>query len=240
MEESSIIKTINDICQQYKAYKDGGISFIKHLAKQVLNTVDENKDEVINFFLNEIKTNINGFGEVALLTIVEMKASELGSAIKKIYDEEKSLKGEEWKHSIIEALMKLRYKVPKTLYSEYVSSYLRKHPDDAFFLLVQYCNVDPEEALPLLAGFLTKALVGRIEIRSFLESRIGFLFSYFADNPKDYLPDLIRQTAAKDKKAGLYLRNMLLDYFNSNMVKQYPSNLINAEREKLNKIEIQE
>ena len=104
-----------------------------------------------------------------------MRASEIAPDIERIYEEAKSLKDESWKRSVIEALMKLRYIVPKTLYSEYVSSYLSKYPDDAFFLLVQYCNVNPEEALPLLAGFYANALVGNIEIRSLLESRIGFL-----------------------------------------------------------------
>jgi len=238
MKESSIIRIIDGISQHYKAYKDGGRAFIKHLANKVLNSVVEDKGEVIKFFLNEIKTNENGYGEIALQTFVEMRASEIAPDIERIYEEAKSLKDESWKRSVIEALMKLRYIVPKTLYSEYVSSYLSKYPDDAFFLLVQYCNVNPEEALPLLAGFYANALVGNIEIRSLLESRIGFLFSYFIDNPNDYLPDLIILTAKINREAGFQLRNLILEYFESNMVKLYPENIINNEREKLSKIEM--
>jgi hypothetical protein len=238
MKEASIIKIINDIEQQFKTYKDGGSTFIKYLTSKVFNSIDEDKNEVIKFFLNEIKTNINGFGEISLQTIVEMRALEIAPEIERIFEEEKTLKDGHWKHSVIVALMRLRYTVPKTLYSDYVSSYLRKDPDNAFFLLVQYCNVDPEEALPLLSGLYAKALVGNNEMRNFLVSRIGFLFSYFMDNPNDYLPDLILQTANKNREAGLYLKNLLLNFIKGNMTKQYQRNMINNEQEKLNKIEI--
>ncbi|MBP8766342.1 MAG: hypothetical protein KBH30_12555 [Ferruginibacter sp.] len=237
MENLNIISSINDIRQQYKGYKDGGISFIEYLANKVLNTVDEDKNEVIKFFLDEIKSNENGFAEIALLTIVEMRAIELAPDIEKIYYEIAPFKEENWRHSIIEALMKLGYVEPKTLYREYVTSFLIKQPNNAFFLLVQYCNVDPKEALPLLSDFYVKNLCDNKEMQSFLESRIGFLVNYFLQNPIDYFPELVKQTTARNSGVGTYLKKSLLDYLNSKMVEQYSEKLINDRKNNLERME---
>lgn len=51
MKDVEIIDIINDIEKQYQSYKDGGLTFIKNLAKKVLNTVDEEKNEILVFFL---------------------------------------------------------------------------------------------------------------------------------------------------------------------------------------------
>lgn len=238
MKELDILNIIKDIDNQYKYYNDGGVSFIKHLAKKILNTVDEDKAEVFKFFLKEIKNNENGLGEIALLTIVELGASEKASDIERIYKEVAHLKSDSWKHSIIEALMKMRYSKSKALYFEYVNAYLIKNPDSSYFLLVQYCNVDPEKALPLLSDFYVKYLLGDKQMRNFLESRIGFLLSYFIKNPIDYLPELIRETLRKNKETGVYLKNLLIRYFKSDMVNQYPKTTINSMLENLKTVVI--
>jgi len=238
MKKSDIVNTIKDIENQFESYKDGGRAFIDYLAKRILNTVDEEKNEVFKFFLNEIKTNENGFCEIALLTIDEMGALELAPGIESIYNEMKHIKDDRWKHSVVETLMKLRYSKPKLLYAEYVSSYIKKQPDGAFFLLVQYCNVDPEKALPLLSEFYVEYLFKNTEMQGFLESRIGFLVSYFLKNLNDYLPDLVKQTLAKNKKVGLHLKSLIVNHLNSGWYKGYSKVLIKDRIENLNKLNL--
>lgn len=238
MTKLEIINIIKDIEEQYKSYKDGGLSFIKHLANKVLNTVDEDKNEVIKFFLDEIKNNDNGLGEIALLTIVEMRATEFAPYIEKIYDEIATQKDENWKQSIIEALMKLRYVEAKVLYHEYVTSFLNRQPDNAFFLLVQYCNVDHDSALPLLSEFYVENLLKNDEMQGFLESRIGFLVSYFIQNQVDYLPELIKQISSKNRDVGLHLKELILDYLGSNMTSRYSRVLINNRIEALKNLKV--
>lgn len=238
MNRSDIVNMIRDIEGQFKSSKDGGRSFIKYLSNKVVNTRDEEKREIVSFFLDEIKLNKNGFYPIALQTISEMGEQELAPSIERIYNEIASDKDEQWKYSIIELLMKLRYGSPKALYSEFVTSFLKDQPERGYFLLVQYCNVDPEHALPLLSNFYANYLVSGKEMQGFLESRIGFLFSYFIENPTDHFSDLIRQTFIKNNEAGLHLKELLIEYLNSSMAKQYTKDLISDKLEEFRNLKI--
>lgn len=234
MTTKQIIEVINSFDKEYQDYKDGGREFITQLAKKLLNTIDEDRLEVIAFFLNEIRTNKNNFGQVALVTIVQMNASELGADIEAIYNEMWPVKDEKWRYSIIEALMKLRYTPPKSLYKDFVNAYLKDHPDDSFFLLVQYCIVDPEEALPLLSDYYVKNLFD-YKNQDYI---IGYICSYFLKIPLNYFPDFVRQTTTINKDAGFHLKNQILKYLNSERPKRFSKTLINERIESLQKIEV--
>jgi hypothetical protein len=228
---------IKEIEGQFKSYKDGGKSFIKYLSKKVLNSPDDEKRELISFFLDEIKLDRNGFYSIALQTINEMRTVELAPRIEKIYNEVAPYKDEQWKYSIIELLMKLRYDSPKGLYSEFVTSFLKSHPEKSYFILIQYCNVDPERAVPLLSDYYANYFLNK-DMQDFMDSRIGFLFSYFIENPIDYFPDLIRRTFVRNKAAGLHLKELLIEYLNGDMAKQYPQALIEDKLKELKNLRI--
>jgi len=236
MNRTAIVNMIRDIEGQFKSSKDGGRSFIKYLSNKVVNTRDEEKREILSFFLEEIKLNENEMYPIALQTISEMGEQELASSIERIYHEVALNKDEQWKYSIIELLMKLRYDSPKALYSEFVASFLKNQPDRGFFILVQYCNVDPEKAIPLLSDFYANYLEQNMQMQDFLESRIGFLFSFFVENPIDYLPDLVRQTLMRNNRAGMHLKELILNYLKSDLVKHYPNTVIQERLERLNTI----
>ena len=238
MKESEIINTIENIRHQFKSYKDGGISFVEYLAQTLLNTVDEDKKDVFNFFLDEIKLDKYGFFSIAIQTIIEMKAEELSTQIEKIYNENRHLKDENWQYSIIVSLMKLKYTKSEFLYSDFVNSYLEKQPNNAFFLLVQYCNVDPEKAIPLLSKFYIENWFRNEVMSTFLYSRIGFLVTSLIDDSNDNLSELVKLTYYKNNKIGLHLRNCILNFLSSSMTIQYSSELINAEIEKIMKFKI--
>jgi hypothetical protein len=228
---------IKEIEGQFKSYKDGGQSFIKYLSKKVLNSSDDEKRELISFFIDEIKLDRNGFYSIALQTINEMRTQELAPRIEKIYNEVAPYKDEQWKYSIIELLMKLRYDSPKDLYSEFVTSFLKSHPEKSYFILIQYCNVDPERAIPLLSDYYANYFLNK-DMQDFMDSRIGFLFSYFIENPIDYFPDLIRRTFVMNKAAGLHLKELLIEYLNGDMAKQYPQALIQDKLKELKNLRI--
>lgn len=237
MTRASIINMIKEIEGQFKSYKDGGKSFIKYLSKKVLNSPDDEKRELISFFLDEIKLDRNGFYSIALQTINEMRTVELAPRIEKIYNEVAPYKDEQWKYSIIELLMKLRYDSPKGLYSEFVTSFLKSYPEKSYFILIQYCNVDPERAVPLLSDYYANYFLNK-DMQDFMDSRIGFLFSYFIENPIDYFPDLIRRTFVRNKAAGLHLKELLIEYLNGDMAKQYPQALIEDKLKELKNLRI--
>lgn len=233
MNELDIVDIIKDIEKQHKAYKDGGTTFIKHLAQKVLNTVDEDKVQVFNFLIKEIEQNNNGLFSVALQTIVELKSIELVPAIEKIFIQNRNSKDDAWKYSLIEALLKLNYSVPKSLYYDFITNYLKNNPNKGYFILVQYCSIDPEKGLPLLSDFYSKFFLENSEMQSFLESRIGFLVSYFIENPGDCLSELNKLVLLKNRNAGRHLKKVLLDYFSSSMADKYPKDLIEKEKKLL-------
>lgn len=233
MNELDIVAIIKDIEKQHKAYKDGGMTFIKHLAQKVLNTVDEDKVQIFDFLVKEIEQNKHGLFSIALQTIIELKSLELAPAIEKIFIQNRNSKDEVWKYSLIEALLKLNYAAPTSLYYDFITNYLKNNPNKGYFILVQYCNVDPEKGLPLLSDFYSKFFLENSEMKSFLESRIGFLVNYFIQNPEDYLYELNKLVLLKNKDAGRHLKKALLDYFNSSMAEKYPNDLIEKEKKSL-------
>ena len=72
--------------------------------------------------------------------------------------------------------------------------------------------------MPLLSDFYAKFFHGNSQMQSFLESRIGFLVSYFLENDQLSLADLNRLVVLKNEKAGQNLKKALLDYFDSNLM----------------------
>jgi len=224
MNDSDIVNVIKDIEKQYNAYKDGGRSFIQHLANKIQNTVDEDKVLIFDLFLDEIEQNINGLYSIALQTIIELKQIELAPEIERIFIKNRNVKDEKWSYAIIETLLKLNYATP--IYYDFITHYLKDNPGKGFFLLVQYCNLDPDKGVPLLSDFYSEFFQGDSQMRRFLESRIGFLVDYFMENKQLDLGKLYKSVIAKNRMAGQSLRSTLLNYFNSSLADKYPKDLV--------------
>lgn len=235
MTSIEIIQIINSIEKECKAYQDGGRTFVAHLSRKLLNIAGEDKEDFLNFLLNEIKTDENGYCSTAIITITDMGLVEYAPQIVQIYDELSSLKDETWKHSVVESLMRLRYSPPQFLYADYVTSYLQKYKYKSFCFLVLYCNVNIDKALSLIADIYSTYLLDK-EVASFLEGKIYFLVNAFIQNSTDYLPKLVEQVYAKNEKAGLYLKNIVIDYLMNKLpqyIKYYPSNFKNVVNERI-------
>ena len=234
MNNSDIANIIKDIKKEYNAYKDGGRTFIQHLAQKIQNTVDEDKTQVLNFFLQEIENNSHGLFSVALQTIIELKYISLAPEIEKIFIKNKGVKDESWKYSIIETLLKLNYVASSSLYHDFIIDYMKTNPGKEFFILVLYCTIEPEKGMPLLSDFYAKFFHGNSQMQSFLESRIGFLVSYFTENNQLSLAELNRLVMLKNEIAGQNLKKALLDYFDSNLASKYSKELIGKDLELYN------
>jgi hypothetical protein len=100
-----------------------------------------------------------------------------------------------------------------------------------------YCNVNIDKALELLSVYFHKHLmVPDKKMVSFFENRMGYLIYYFRKNPVNYIPQLIKQTAGKNRVSGLRLKEMMLNYFHSNLVVDYDVTLIQENIRLLNSI----
>ena len=217
MTDIEIINVIKHLHKECECYKDGGITFIKCLAQKLNNTIDEDKNAVYDLFYREIRTNDNSYIEsIALETYKELKDKSVCPVIEKIYREVGATKNEEWKRSIIDTLMVLKYDKPKDIYYEYVCNYLRNNYNNALYVLIQYSNVDWEHALPLLSSYYAENLLQCNNIRQQMIVRIGYLIHYFMENKNSYFSDLLKRVAIKNKNAALSLRQLIISYLNEN------------------------
>ncbi len=229
LTDDKIINIIKEYEREYAILRKDSDTFHKILATHLLNTVDDEKEQVLNFFLREIKSNEHELCMTALAIIVEMKEVELCPRIVDIYNEINKYKDDEWKRVVVVyVLMQLRYLPPKDLYRNYVLNFMKKN-ENSFFLLVQYCNVNPVEALPLLSNELVKNILSE-KLLSHPPERVSnslqgiglwvaHLIANFKNNPEDYLPKLLNLVYAKNNKAGVFLKNAIVNYLSSEFAK---------------------
>ncbi|MDR1543946.1 MAG: hypothetical protein LBS50_05980 [Prevotellaceae bacterium] len=234
LTDNKIINIIREYEHEYAVLQKNSCDFHKIIAKQLLNTDENEKQQVLDFFLREIKFNANELRYTALIIIEEMKAVELCPYIVNIYNEIEDDIDSECKKIIISLLMNLRYLPPQELYKKYVLNYIENN-QNSFYLLVQYCNVSPTEALPLLANEFTENILSKENMlnnpRPIGNSLCGiyvlisFLVSYFYKNSINYLLKLLNLVSFKNITAGIYLKNAIVNYFNSDWAKRNYSKL---------------
>lgn len=136
MTDAEIIKAIENINKD-SFDKDGGRTFIGNLAKKLMKTIDEDKKDVFDLFLREIRNNDKSYlKSVALETFKEMNAIDVAPAIESIYREKSSERSEEWENSIIETLLLLRYDKPIDIYAGYANNCLINESKNRIGLLV--------------------------------------------------------------------------------------------------------
>jgi hypothetical protein len=246
LADDKIINIIKEYEREYAILRKDSDAFHKRLATKLLNTVDDEKEQVFDFFLREIKSNENDLCGTALIIIEKMRAVELCPRIVDIYYEISKYKDDLWKRAVVSVLMRFRYLPPKDLYRSYVFEYMKKN-EISFFLLVQYCNVNPVEALPLLSNEIIEKMLSE-KLLSQPPEKIGTslqgiglliadLITNFKDNPNDYLPKLLEIVNAKKHKAAVYLRAVIINYLSSEFAKySYSKSWIDNEINKLNNL----
>lgn len=207
MTSDKIALIIRNIEQHYASYKDGGREFIMQLSNKLKNTVDEDRNDVLSFFLREIQNNSYGLRDVALLTITEMKDSEVCSDILFIYEDQQYLQDEQWRYSVITTLMKIGYIPPKHIYSQFIKSYIRNNPGgvNVYSLLIYYSNVDVYNGILLLSQYFCSSILDEEE----LKNSIRFLLSVSKDYSKSFIPRLIEAVHSIDTQYGIIFEKLV-------------------------------
>lgn len=241
MNETFIVERINKIRQQFINEKDGGRVFIKALAKEFGNYDINQRNQVVDFLIRELQVNINGLRFLVLPVLEDMDAKEAASRIYETYLNYLKNDDVKWEKAIVTILFQLRYTEPEDFYSNYINKYIKNKVDNGyiFFLGVLYCRVNPPKALDLLSNYFCKHLkIPNQDMVLFFENRMGFLFNYFTENPVDYIPELIKRTADKSKISGSRLKEIMLHYFHSDLVKDYNKEFIQQRINTLNDINL--
>lgn len=219
MKDSDINKEILYFHEKYKTHKDGGVSFVKEISKEINNSV--NRKEFIFFLLKEIRNNKFEFCDFSFFIIEEIGDKTLGKKLFKIYNEVHTEKNERWEQMMFELLFKMQFKAPKIIYRNYINEFIKKNKEHSFFTLVLfiYSNAYPELSINYLSDFLVYYFKKNEETRNNISNMMYFLFSWFSKNKIDYLPQLLKLTIKKDNKMGKMLIEFLINYIKSDLAK---------------------
>lgn len=182
MTDKEIVDTIKHLHKECECNKDGGVTFIQRLAQKLNNTIDKDKKDVFNLFLREIRNNDKSYlKSVALETFKEMNAIDVAPAIESIYRENSSERSEEWKNSIIETLLFLKYDKPKDIYADFANDclingsknrigllvYIFMRSNDTFFPdLINDVSIKDIESARMLKKYIIEFLTVEYEIAS--------------------------------------------------------------------------
>ncbi len=219
MKNREIIKSIEALVTEYKSYKDGGNALIKKLAYMVENTTYDEKIKFYDFFLLEIQFNDNNLWSLCLETLVEMNMVSLASKLENIYIVEQQTKDDIWKFELINSMLKLQYK--SNIYTNYIKKLIIEKPGNGYFLLIYYSSIYPDIALDILSDFYAKYLDNDKKIQIFVKSHLNFLFEYILKNSINFVPKLIQNTSRKNKKAGLFLKKIFVEFLQSDQYSNF-------------------
>jgi hypothetical protein len=222
MDRNSILKIIVEFTKRHENSKDGGTSFVIDISRYFNDFSEVEKNEVIECLINELKNpNYDEINLIYISILAEMKAYSASKYIYDIYNRYLKYKVDcDWEKYIIEVLLRLRYAGAEHLYTEYISK-CKKDPNKGglFFLGVLYTRADKVKGMDLLSDYFCENLsVQNIEISNFLKNRMGFLILNFIDISKDYIVEILRLTANKDKNAGAHLKEIMRFYLLSNNI----------------------
>jgi len=204
---------INLLRKEYFWYKDDGSEYIKKLSSKVANAYEDEKRDIINFFIVEIRTDQNKMGHLSLDIIEELKLKEVAPLICNIFKDVSAEKDFEWKWHTITTLMKLGYDQPKEVYNNYVIDYLINDKwHRGFLLLVLYGNVEKENSIVLLADYYHKNLSGGNEqMKTYLENSANLLISHFYKQDFDHILRLINMLYGINKEEGKWLQKTIMN-----------------------------
>jgi hypothetical protein len=211
MKKPIIVSIIEDLKYECNKYKDGDSTFIKRLVNKLENTLDEEKNEVFQFFLHELIHNDYDLWNIGLNTIVKMKEVELAPDIFSIYKKNHYLKDNDWKDKIIMSLMNLEYHEPKKVYVEYIHEYSQRKENWHYYdMLLLYYKLDKHEILPLLVDYFVNLISHKSAVP--LEKTLVFtkLFNTLSMNN---VKDLILRVFIQDFRIGNLMKELMIKYF---------------------------
>lgn len=179
------------------------LEFIYRLAVKLINTEDDDRKCVIEFFLNQIELESSDHRSTALRTIEKMQAIELAPRLEEIYYKWHHVKSYNWNHGIVHLMIMLKYKT--SVYASFFTEFKHKKPHECFFTAVLYSKIEPEKGVELLAELLY--LEGELQTDDYFLARLGYLIRNSAPT---LLLTLVSKIAAVDKERGEKLRLIMI------------------------------
>ena len=216
MNTDTIINILRAFEHEYNAnhYKDGGGEFIHQLSSKLSVTVEDDKESILKFFLNEVEFNNNNYRSVALKTIVEINAIELAPKLEELYKKWHLSKDDHWNYTLVEAMLQLKYH--SVIYEDFIIYYFQKDPDKGFPLVLYYCDIIPEAGLVILSQTCLSFLQKESASWSLFRSKLTFLISHVLINKTFSFLALIQKISSINKNEGNEFKkcliNELLDY----------------------------
>jgi|GEM_PF-3478390 len=201
----TIIKVLNQLEKEYSwdKYKDCGREFIYRLAVKLINTEDDDRKCVIEFFLNQIELESSDHRSTALRTIEKMQAIELAPRLEEIYYKWHHIRSFNWNDSLVFLMIMLKYKT--SVYASFFTEFKHKEPQSCFYTAVLYSKIEPEKGLELLAELLY--LEGELQTDDHFLSKLIYLIRNSAPT---LLLTLVSKIAAVDKERGEKLRLIMI------------------------------
>lgn len=223
MTDIEIISVIDTLDKECEKYKDGGMTFISELAKKLDNTIDKEKEEVFQFFLREIESREHGnYWTTALYTIKEMQAIELAPSIENIYRHNQDCEDDDWKYNVIDTLMFMEYDKPKDIYEDFINYCIEINHKGLYYLLVQYCNIDFDYAIPLLSSFCADYYYGydvsSCDTNGYPHGIVFLVNFFFRKNEINRFRILIELIAQENKKTAIIMKTLIEKLLNSRMI----------------------
>lgn len=215
MKDNEIIDIIKEFERDFKSYKDSGRALVKQLALNLNRAEGIEKKSFIDFFLREIGSNKNGLWALCLQVIVEANQVTVAPELERVYYLNFETKDEKWKEDIVMAMLQLNYNKPYELYNSFIDYHLKNETGRAFFLMVQYCRVDFLRGSELLSNYYANNLLSKDSREYNNQHHIGYLIHWLINSPNDCLSGIIKQTGAKNKVAGNYLKQKTLSFLSS-------------------------
>ena len=217
MNENIIIDEVNRLYKEHEKYNDNDAEIIRKICSKINNTTQEERDFVIKFFINEIRTNKNNLRYLGFEVIEKLQLKEGASIIYSIYNETKNDIDYEFEWHIITTLMKLGYNENKEIYTNYINNYLIENKwGRSFLLLIWYGLVDTNNSLILLADYYCKRFIENGEYMPYLSNHnFDALLFHIHHNNIDYILNLIKMIYKKNEVAGKFLQNNIIKFMNS-------------------------
>ena len=211
MNTDTIINILRSLECEYDAnhYKDSGCEFIHQLSSKLSVTVEDDKESILKFFLNEVEFNNNNYHSVALKTIVEINAIKLAPKLEELYKKWHLSKDDHWNYTLIEAMLQLKYR--SAIYEDFINYYFQKDPDKGFPLVLYYCDIIPEAGLVILSQTCLFFLQKESDGCSLLRSKLTFLISHVLKNKTFSFLELIQKISSINKNQGNEFKKCLIN-----------------------------
>lgn len=215
--------TIEKIIEDYyhSNPKDGGNSFISNLAIEI-NSLERNEImEYVNVFINNLTSKNEKNWILSLHTLVRINKFPVAPYIYKTLIDNFEERSCEWKDEFVQALLILKYSEANDFYQKYFNDLIevKENSGGLYYKLILYTNVDPQNALEMLADYLCRIdAEGELKI---CDGQLGYLIFNFSELGIETLYKLVSNIEKINKNISIRFINMLIDHLRLNRAGNY-------------------